>query len=579
MQVIAGAHHACEQGTFIIRFCLTDTNPRFSPGALTDAQAGWNTCPTARQRRYEIALAFRLPGRYADLRGHSGALRNPASTGAIMTIHVIRNVFFAASIFAAMPLAADPVADPQAGPPADEASGEALAREVQTLIDAILQHHIDPPTRQELWLAGARAVVTMVGVGPYPVLSADVSGLSNSSDFAQFAKRLWLNESIQKQEKSVEAFRQNFIDGVLAAVPGGAQLIARKDLAVQEQLAGNRYVGTGIALSFDVEKKYPRIETVIPGGPMERAGGRSGDWMLKIDDRDTHGLELVKIIDLLRGEEGTGVALVVRDATGASRTITVTRGPVVLETIEGLRKGDARGPWDFRVDADSPIRYLKIVQINGSTVHDLMKLETEFRRSGATAVILDLRAARGGELHHAMLLADALLDGGLIGRVRTQGDVQEFRADRERIFRDWPVVLLVDGQTGGVAEWIAAAVQDNRAGKVVGEDTAGIWQVSSAIQLSGMNSALLLRTGTFERPKKDYEHRRLNRIPRIVGGAPVVGIPGVTPDRQPPGDFAPATGPFAVLRKPVPPVPTPPERQEDDAILKLAVEELKRTVS
>jgi carboxyl-terminal processing protease len=389
-----------------------------------------------------------------------------------------------------------------------------------------------------------------------------------------------LNESIQKHEKSLEAFRQNFIDGVLASVPGGGRLVAQKDLAVQEQLAGNRYVGTGISLSFDVDKKYPRIETVFPGGPMERAGGHSGDWMLKIDDRDAHGLELAKIIELLRGDEGTDVALLLGDATGASRTITVTRGPVVLETIEGFQKSDARGHWDFRIDANSPIRYLKIVQVNGSTVHDLKKLETEFRRSGATAVILDLRAVHGGELHHAMLLADALLDGGQIGRVRTQGDVQEFRADRERVFRDWPVVLLVDSQTGGVAEWIAAAVQDNRAGKVVGEDTAGIWQVSSAIQLSGMNSSLLLRTGTFERPNRNSAHRKLVRNPRIIGEAPVAEIANVvTPDRRIAGDVAPTTGPFAVLRKPVPPAPAPPGRQEDDAILKLAVEELKRTVS
>src|SRR5262245_1709385 len=138
------------------------------------------------------------------------------STGAIMTNHVIRNVFFAASLSAAMPLAADPVGDPQAAPPAGEVPVEALAREVQTVIDAILKHHIDPPTRQELWLAGAKAVLTRAGVVQYPGLSAEVSGLSSSNDFAQFAKRLWSNESIQKQVKSVAAFQQNFIDGVLA---------------------------------------------------------------------------------------------------------------------------------------------------------------------------------------------------------------------------------------------------------------------------------------------------------------------------------------------------------------------------
>jgi carboxyl-terminal processing protease len=424
-------------------------------------------------------------------------------------------------------------------------------------------------------------VLAKAGDISHPGLSAAISRLTAPEDFAAFSQRLWSNENVRKNVKSAAAFRENFIEGVLEAVPGGARLIPQKDLIVQEQFQGNRYIGTGIALSIDVDKKYPRLETVFPGGPMERAGGRRGDLILKIGERDAHGVEMATIIDLLRGEEGTDIALVVRDASGTSRTISVTRGPVVFETIEGQRKADDDGHWDFQIDADSPIRCLKIVRVNGSTVHDLKKLENQLRRGGAKAVILDLRTVGQGELHHVVLLADALLDGGLIGRVRTQGDVHEFRADRERVFRDWPVVLLVDRQTGGAGEWIAAAVQDNHAGMVVGEGSAGMWQVSSTVPLSGINSALTLNTGVFERPNRDAKHREYIRNPRMFAAAlPTHNNFGVTPDRFiAPSDRAPVTGPFAVLRKPVPTEPATEASPAIDPILNLALTILKDRIN
>ena len=63
-------------------------------------------------------------------------------------------------------------------------------------------------------------------------------------------------------------------------------------------------------------------------------------------------------------------------------------------------------------------------------------------------------------------------------RVRTKARVQEFRADRDCLFRDMPLAVLVDKNTSGSGEWIAAALQDNRAAVVIGEPTAGrCWTV------------------------------------------------------------------------------------------------------
>jgi carboxyl-terminal processing protease len=489
-----------------------------------------------------------------------------------MTNQAIRAGFFAAGLLLVTPLAADPVPAPSSGAPVEDA-GAALAREAQIVIDAILEHHVDPPTRQEMWLAGARAVLANAGVVQHPGLSAEISRLTAPDDFVVFAKRLCLDGDVRL--KSPAALREAFIDGLLEALPGGGRLIPQKELLVQEQFEGNRYIGTGIALTYDQEKKFPQIAQVIPGGPMERAGGRQGDLILRIDNRDAHGLNIQQMIDLLRGDEGTSVTLVVGEAVNNSRTLKVTRGPVVFETIEGVRKADDQRRWDFHIDARSSICCLKVVRINGSTVHDLKKIESQLRNSGAKAVILDLRTVHEGELHHAVLLADALLDGGLIGRVRGQAEDQEFQADRDRVFRDLPVVLLVDRHTGGAGEWVAAAVQDNRAGIVVGEESAGMFQVHSTVTLSAMDSALSLNTGIFERPDKRRVPTGYVPHSRARADTPPPGPKGqVTPDHSlSAGERELMAATLPMPRRPF--LPAPDGSPASDPILTLAVKVLK----
>jgi C-terminal processing protease CtpA/Prc len=90
-------------------------------------------------------------------------------------------------------------------------------------------------------------------------------------------------------------------------------------------------------------------------------------------------------------------------------------------------------------------------------------------------LILDLRSCDGFDTAHAALVADALLDGGLMWTVRGQGGRKtEYRADRDCLFRHRRMVVLVNGQTRGGAELVAAALQDNRRATLVGEPTTGV---------------------------------------------------------------------------------------------------------
>jgi carboxyl-terminal processing protease len=86
-----------------------------------------------------------------------------------------------------------------------------------------------------------------------------------------------------------------------------------------------------------------------------------------------------------------------------------------------------------------------------------------------------------------------------------------------------PLAVLVDQNTSGSGEWIAAALQDNHAAVVVGERTAGNFYVPSYVQLPGEDEFLQVATGIFERPRGMLLQRTANSDLSASGG--------IVPDR------------------------------------------------
>jgi len=194
----------------------------------------------------------------------------------------------------------------------------------------------------------------------------------------------------------------------------------------------------------------------------------------------------------------------VRQPGGEPRTLKLTRTVVPFEDIYGFRRaGDG---WTFRVAADgkaSPVGYLAVRAVRSSTLHELRKLEPKLRAEGARALVLDFRFAAGGSLRHVALVADGLLDGGLMWRTRdARGDVQEFTADRDCLFRDWPVVALVDGTNDRGLSVLLAALQDNGRAVLVGEPTKGDGYGISAVPLPDGQGLLTVRSFRIERPDR-----------------------------------------------------------------------------
>jgi carboxyl-terminal processing protease len=344
-----------------------------------------------------------------------------------------------------------------------------LAGRIADITDAVLAHHIDPPARQQMLLDGVKALYRASGVPAPAGLSRRVSALTAPGQLAAFLTDIW-PKSLAKPVTAT-ALEEAMIEGLLAAVSGGAQVMSAKESAVLEQFEGNRYVGIHIALGMNDEEKRPSIFDVIEGGPADRAGVKKGDLLDMIDGVDTKGMPLREAIDRLRGQEGSNVTIKVRQPKVAiPRTYTITRGQHARSTVHGVHQRQA-GSWDCMLDGSAPIAYLRIEQIAASTPHDLGKLARQLDSQGQCGIILDLRGIGGTSVHTAVLLADTLLPVGVIGRVRTAEREVTYQADADALFRGLPIAVLVDQFTAGTAEWIAAALQDNHRATIVGSPT------------------------------------------------------------------------------------------------------------
>lgn len=360
------------------------------------------------------------------------------------------------------------------------------------ITDVVLQQHIDPPTRQEMILAGVKALYQADQQQIPKGLSQRISDLAKPSQFINF-----LN-SIHTQFNKQQNLEATLTKGMLSSLPCSAQLIDAKNNRVQEQLAANRYVGVGIAISMNQPNSYPAIPSVIYNGPAWEAGIKPGALILKVNDKSMKSQALTHVIQELRGEAGSEVRITIRQpGSQVSRTVTMTRGRVFIPTVEGSRK-ISEGEWQYTLDAAKDIALIHFSRIGPSTLHELRQIENKLRKEDIKGIILDLRSG-SGILHDTIMVADSFLDGGVIGHIQSLESTQKHEARPGALFQNIPLVVLVSKYTSSGHVFLTAALQDNKRAIVVGEPTSGQTYVRSTVSLPNRNDKILMATALMQR--------------------------------------------------------------------------------
>ena len=256
----------------------------------------------------------------------------------------------------------------------------------------------------------------------------------------------------------------------------------------------------GIGALLGVEDDYTKIISLVPGGPAEKSGKiKPEDRIVKIRQVDSEefvdviGWRIDEVVDLIRGEAGTGVEIEFisfNSESDSRKLVTLRREEIKLEDRAAKSKiidmnNNKIGIIDlpsFYIDFDE---YQKRNKNFKSSSNDIKNILNEFNSNEVDAVILDLRNNGGGALIEANKIIGLFVSSGPTVQVKQKrGFIQPYGDSRAVQVWDKPLIVLVNRYSASASEIVAGAIQDYRRGIVVGQRTFGKGTVQSLENLS-----------------------------------------------------------------------------------------------
>lgn len=273
--------------------------------------------------------------------------------------------------------------------------------------------------------------------------------------------------------------------------PHSEYIPARLFNQVNESLEGEF---DGIGIVFNAMTDTITVLNVVPQGPSFKAGVRSGDRIVRIDDRDVAGQGIAQdsLVKLMRGKRGTKVKLAIeRQTLDELVEVEVVRDAIELHSIETA----------FMLDKGAGIGYVRLSQFARTSYDELREALTKLRSEGLQKLIIDLRGNSGGFLDQAILIANEFLPSEklIVYTEDRNGNKQKEYSRGNGTSTDLGLAILVDETSASSSEILAGAIQDNDRGIVLGRRTFGKGLVQTQIPFTD-GSAVRLTVARYYTP-------------------------------------------------------------------------------
>lgn len=314
----------------------------------------------------------------------------------------------------------------------------------------------------------------------------------------------------------------------------------------EESLAGGF---EGIGIQFNVPNDTIVVNSVITGGPSEKAGLRVGDRVIKVDERVVAGVNMPQdtMVSLMRGPKGTKVIIsILRHGSDELIPFTITRDKIPVNSVDvSYMLNDTTG-------------YIKLSKFARTTYSEFAKALDKLHAQGMKRLVFDLRDNSGGYLDQAMLLANEFLEKGQMivymeGKARPRTDL---KADGHGRNQDMDIAVLINSGSASASEIFAGAIQDNDRGTIYGVRSFGKGLVQEPVYFSD-GSGIRLTVARYYTPSgrciqkpysDDYELEIYERYAsgemfsadsiklenetkyKTIGGRTVYGGGGIVPD-------------------------------------------------
>lgn len=315
---------------------------------------------------------------------------------------------------------------------------------------------------------------------------------NNTIDFSLFWKVWDLLKDKYVDVKSLDANNLYYgaIKGMVEATndPYTTFFTAEENKRFNEDITGNF---EGIGAELGIKNGILTIIAPLQGTPSEKAGLRSGDKIIKIDDKNSADMMIEEAVNSIRGPKGSSVKLTIfREGENDTRDVTVERDVINVKSVS----------IDWK---ENNIAYIEITRFGDDTLRGFASAILQVRTRKSNGLIIDLRNNPGGYLDTSIDLASMLLPKGkvvVIEETRDKNQKNMYTSGGDMASGIETVVLINEG-SASASEILAGALRDNRDNvTILGKKSFGKGSVQEFIELP-QNNAVKITVGRWLTPK------------------------------------------------------------------------------
>lgn len=230
---------------------------------------------------------------------------------------------------------------------------------------------------------------------------------------------------------------------------------------LENQLNG-KYKGIGVLIQEDT------IKQVFDNSPADKSGVKVGDKIIRVDGQDVTGKTASEIVSLIRNNDEKSTIVFLRDNKEIELTLEFDSLDLPYVTYEKL-KGD--------------IGYLYISGFSSSLESQVRSAVEKLEKDGVKSLIIDLRDNSGGYLVSASDVASIFIEKGKVIYSLSDNSGEVTYKDKTAEKKDYPIIVLINGNSASAAEILAAALKESYGATLVGKTSYGKGKVQQTKQL------------------------------------------------------------------------------------------------
>lgn len=362
-----------------------------------------------------------------------------------------------------------------------------------------------------LYVAGALSGIALsVGVQSF---AADKTATTNNKDNGLPIQSLRNMAEVYSQikanyvtEETDEKLLEGAVKGMVSSLDPHSEYMNQKGYSEMKESTSGEFGGLGMEIG--AEDGWIKVIAPIEDTPAERAGVKSGDFIIKIENESTRGMSTTDAVKKMRGKPNTKITLTLtRKDSPKPIVVNLTRAMIKVKSVRHHLLEPNYG-------------YVRISQFQERTVPALAEsisaLTTE-NKQPLKGLVLDLRDDPGGLLNGAVGVSAAFLKNGspvVSTKGRDNKPAMSLKAVPEDYImaagvdplanlpaeiKDIPMTVLINSGSASASEIVAGALQDHKRAVIVGTRSFGKGSVQSVIPLNN-GGAVKITTALYYTP-------------------------------------------------------------------------------